>query len=212
MSDTSHINIYSNCGTDGLAVNSQILTFCLSGMNGTLATYRACEEVWRIAGLVWPYIWLRGTSTLLVTLIVLLRVLMVIQPLNYQDVHKAISRIGCIVAWVVSLLVSSTYFIVSLPGLYDLNIYNTFVGIVNHGLGTAPILLTVLLYAILLCSLNPQANRLAKSFAKMTHGIVIGLIVCNIPGLIYISYVGAMLRKGNSDDIFTSNTAVRIVG
>ena len=133
---------------------------------------------------------------------------MVIHPLSYQHVHILTSRICCIVAWVVPLFMSSTYFVVSLPGLYDLDTYITFVTIGKHGLVTAPFLLTVLLYAILLCSLNQEANLLVKSFAKMTHGIVIGLIVCNVPGLITMGYLSSRLVNGRSEHLFESTTVV----
>ena len=177
-------------------------------MNGTLEEYREREEVWRIGGVLWPYIWLRGTNFLLVTLTTLLRVLMVKHPLSYQHVHIATSRICCIVAWVGPLLISSIYFVVSLPGLYDLNTYIIFVGIGTHGIGTVPFLLTVLLYAILLCSLNPEENQLVKSFARMTHGIVTGLIVCNVPGLIIMGYLSSRLVNGRSEHLFESTTVV----
>ena len=204
-----------------LALNSRILTPYPLGIDGTLDMYRACGEVWKAAGMVMLCYIFGATSCFLVALIVLLRLLMVKWPLSYQSVHKSVSRNGCILIWVVPLLVSSTKFIVSLPVFYDANILKIFTGIENYGLMTAPILLTVLLYVMLLCSLKTQtAARITtheatitrmKALAKMTHGVVASLIVCNVPNLVYTAYVGALIGYGIDDDVFTSNVSVCIV-
>ena len=186
----------------------------LLGIDGTLDKYRKCDEVWRIAVIKFPACSISGTSSLLVALIVFLRLLMVRHPTSYESVLKPLSRIGCIVAWALPLLVSSTMFIVSLPPLYDINIYNTFVAIVNYGLLAAPILLTVVIYVMLLWSLNQQTsiaeatNTQMKALAKMTRGVVAGLIVCNVPGMLYLAYLVTMIGQGKGDDVFTSNIAV----
>ena len=92
--------------------------------------------------------------------------------------------------------------------------FDDFIAIENYGLLTAPIILTVLLYVVLLCSLKtPTAAHEAtitqlKALAKMTHGVVAGLIVCNVPGLMYNAYIGAMIGQGRGDDIFRSTTSV----
>ena len=176
--------------------------------------YRECDQVWRLAGMAWPGNSLCGTSSLLVALIVLLRLLMVKQPTNYRSIHKAASRIGCIFVWVFPLGVSSIKFIISLPPLYDANIYRPFLVIENFTIVTAPILLTVLLYAILLCSLNPQSSMnqatiaRVNALAKMTRGVVVGLLVCNVPGLLHLAHVLTMIGRGKKG-VLTSNTVVR---
>ena len=176
--------------------------------------YRYCDEVWRIAGIGSPTVALGASSSYLVALIVLLRLLMIQQPMNYGTAHKTVSRFGYILSWVLSLLVPSVKFIVSFPSLYDVNIYNTFVAIETYGLMTAPIILTILLYAVLLCFLNQQValsdaviSRM-KALAKMTHGVVAGLIVCNVPGLLIMAYLSSRLGQGRSEDLFASNTVV----
>ena len=164
-----------------------------------------------------PGVALTGTSGLLVSLIVLLRLLMLKLPLSYRSVHKQVSGIACIVAWVLPLLLSSITFIGALPPFYDVNVYNTFVTITNQLLVTFPILLTVLLYVMLMCSLNQQTSNnegtmtQMKALASMTRGVVVGLLICNVPGLLYLAYLINMQSKGRSDEFFTSNVAVRIV-
>ena len=201
-----------------------MLTLYLLGMDGRLAKYRGCDQVWIIAGISVPVNAFGASSSYLVALIVLLRLLMIKRPMNFQSSHKSVSRIGCIVIWVVSLLIPLTKFIVSLPVLYNAIIVDIFSAIQNYGLITAPILLTALLYGMLLCYLKTQRRahrntsldyqndqqiiRRMKALAKMTHGVVAGLIVCNVPGLIYNAYFGYMIGRGRGDDIFKSTISV----
>ena len=146
---------------------------------------------------------------------------MVTHPMTYESIHKAMSRIGCILIWVVSFLLPTIAFILSLPDLYDPNMYSTVVAIEVHALLTVPILLTVLIYVVLLCTVHRHAaaNKRTsnatsirmRALAKMTHGIVIGLIVCNVPGLIFFAYFTKMIEAGKINDVFKSIPAVRIV-
>ena len=183
-----------------------------------LERYRHCGEAWRIVGVYFFPHALTGSSSYLVTLIVLFRLLMVTQPLRYESVHEAMSRIGCITIWVLSLLLPAISLITSLPYFYDPNIYSAVIDIAVYGLVTVPILLTVIIYAILLFTVKRkriEGNRLSHStskrmraLAKMTHGIVIGLIVCNVPGLLFMAYFTITMEHGNIDDIFKSVAVV----
>ena len=119
-------------------------------MDGTLDKYIDCGEVWRMSGMGLPLAVVGATSTLFVTLIVLLRLIMVTRPMNYRSVHKKVSRIGCIVIWVVSLLIPSIEFILSLPQIYDVNAFRAF-STFRNAYFTVPVPLTILIYAILLC-------------------------------------------------------------
>ena len=209
--------MYINSYPEVLPLLDKILTPYLSGIDGTLAKYRECGEIWRAAGMVTPSYVFGATSSYLVALIVLLRLLMVKRPMSYQSIHKSVSRIGCIVIWVFSLLVSSVYFIVHLP-FFDASVREILNAIQNYGLLTTPILLTVVLYVMLICFLKTrtaagviwhEANiKRLKALAKMTHGVVAGLIICNVPGLMYNAYIAAMIRRGRGDDIFKSNISV----
>ena len=204
-------------------LDKRTLTPYLSGIDGTLDKHRECEELWRISIMKFPAGSFIGTSSLLVALIVFLRLLMVRHPMSYQRAHKPISRIGCTVAWAFPLLVSSTKLVVSLPSLYDFNLYNTFCMVVNYGLLVAPIMLTALVYVMLLCSLRQKSilnelvvgtsiadatNKRLKHLAKMTRGVVVGLIVCNVPGLAYSSYLVYRIWQEKSDKVFTWTFAV----
>ncbi len=112
-----------------------------SGIYGALDKNRNCDELWRNTGLLVPVIAFSGTSSYLVALIVLLRLLMLKQPMNYENVHQSVSRIGCITIWVFVLLICSVKFIVSLPFTFHRGLYGAMVKIENSGLLMAPILL-----------------------------------------------------------------------
>ena len=191
-----------------------MLTLYLLGMDGRLAKYRGCDQVWIIAGISVPVNAFGASSSYLVALIVLLRLQMIRRPMSYKRSHKTVSIAGCILIWVLSILVPSLQVIVSLPSLYDVNVYNKFVAIDTYGLLAAPILLTVLVYVMLQCSikqqvaLNDAVKRRKKALAKMTHGIVAGLIICNVPGLLIYAYFSSKLDQGRSENFFESNTAV----
>ena len=214
VSNTLHINIYSKSNIEGLPLNGRMLTLCLLGMDGRLDKYRDCNQVWIIAGISVPANALGSSSSYLVALIVLLRLQMIRNPFSYASTHKGISIAGCIIIWFLSILVPSLQVVVSFPSLYDVTVYNTFVAIDTYGLLTAPIVLTLLVYVILQYSIKQQVaindagKRKIKSLAKMTHGIVAGLIVCNVPGLLIMAYLTSRLDQGTSEELFESNSAV----
>ena len=204
-----------------LTLSSKTLISHESGLDGTLEKYRLCNERWRITGMNFFTHVFTGSGSLLVCLIVLLRLLMVRKPTNYEGIHESMSRTGCILIWVVSLLLPTIAFVLSLPDIYDPDIFNTMVNIEVHALLTVPILLTVLIYAVLLWTVHRHAGTESRvsnatrirmrAFAKMTHGIVIGLIVCNVPGLMFFAYFTKMIEEGKTNDVYKSLLAVRTV-
>ena len=166
-------------------------------MDGTLAKYRICNEEWRIILMVAPFLMGASISSYFVALIVLLRLLMIKRPMNFEDVHKVVTRIGCITIWVVVLLISFIHLLVSLSTPSDRSVHNAFVAIEQYGLVGAPILLTVIFYVMLFCTLDPQTATSSgtgtqmRQLVKMTYGVVIGLLVFNMPGLLYTVIMAA---------------------
>ena len=161
-------------------------------MDGTLEKNRSCEEIWRNVAIAIPGIVFCSTSNYLVALIVLLRLLTIKQPIGYKSLHEKVSRIGCMTIWASIFLFCSIWFILSLPSTFNPTVYNVIDNIKNIGLLVAPVILTVIFYAVLLCTLDPKTAacgataKQMKELAKMTYGVVIGLLVCNVPGLLYL--------------------------
>lgn len=140
-----------------------------------------------------PFVVFAGSSTCFVALIVLLRFLSIKNPMTYKTAHKKISRIGCIVIWCTSFLVPSIAFIFQLPSLFDPVVLTetTSYVIVGIVLGVFPTLLTIISYVASLYALkqktvsSDQARKTIKSTSRMFGGIVIGLVVCNVPGILF---------------------------
>ena len=153
-------------------------------------------------GLSLPHIVLSSSSSYLVALIVLLQLLLVKKPTNYETLHKRVCHIGCPLIWTVSLLIPSiAYLIVYFnPGVFKptgLFLYQF--------VATVPMLLTIVIYANLLSTLKQKTilndtqqtsiekqikahqTKRIKSLAKMLKGIVIALIICNLPGDVFHS-------------------------
>ena len=109
-------------------------------------------------------------------------------------------------------LICSVKFIVSLPFTFHDGLYGAMVKIESSGLLIAPVLLTVIIYVILLCTLSPQrassgaTSIRMRALIRMTHGVVIGLLVFNVPGLLYTLIV--MIAYGYD---MKSNIAVCII-
>ena len=184
------------------------------GMDGRRDKYQVCGQAWIISGISFPSWALAASSSYLVALIVLLRLMMIRKPMSYEGTHKTISIAGCIFIWVLSILVPSVQLIVSFPFLFDVDVYNTFIAIQTYGLLVAPITLTVFLYVMLQCSIKQRvalsdvATPQLKALSKMTHGIVAGLIICNVPGLLLLPYVISRLERETYEDVFESSTVV----
>ena len=184
------------------------------GMDGRRDKYQVCGQAWIITGISFPSWALAASSSYLVALIVLLRLMMIRKPMSYEGTHKTISIAGCIFIWVFSILVPSVQLIVSFPSLFDVDVYNTFVAIQTYGLLVTPITLTVFLYVMLQCFIKKQvalADAVAqqmKVLSKMTHGIVAGLIICNVPALLLMRYVSSRLGKETYEDVLESSIVV----
>ena len=145
--------------------------------------------------------------------------------MHYQNVHKKVSRIGYIVIWMVSLLIPLIKFILTLPQVnVSYGVMFIFMIIESFGLVALPTLLTIMLYGILLCYINRHTTTAEgtimkqpstettknqmKALAKMTHGVVVGVIFCNVPGLIFGAYAFTMWGQARGEELFKSNIEV----
>ena len=184
-------------------------------MDGTLKQYKDCGESWKTAGVTFPLRVLTGSSSYLVLLIVLLRLLAVKRPMDYELTHKKVSHIGCMLIWTISLLLPLLDFLLTLPSVYNSKVYGAAAGFQFLVFFIGPTISTVIIYGLLLCTLTPEttineatASRM-KGMAKMTRGIVIGLLVCNVPGIIFNIYLIMTVLQGREYETFNSPVAVR---
>ena len=206
--------MHSKSDVEGLILNIRMLTPYQLGMHGRRDKYEVCDQAWIITGISFPSWVFAASSSYFVALVVLLRLMMIRKPLSFEGTHKTVSIAGCIFIWVLSILVPSVQLIVSFPFLFDVDVYNTFIAIQTYGLLVAPITLTVFLYVMLQCSIKQRvalsdvATPQLKALSKMTHGIVAGLIICNVPALLLMRYVSSRLGKETYEDVLESSTLV----
>ena len=166
--------------------------------------------------MTYPTLVLSGSSSFLVSLIVFLRFLSIKRPIGFETTHKKVSHIGSILIWSFCLLVSSTIFVLTVPGIYHKNIYFVAIGVEVHVIYTFPIITTVIIYVILLYTLKQQSdtamsevtNRRLRSMANMTKGVVAGVIVCHVPLILWVHY-WLQGYQGNSDAVFKSTFGVK---
>ena len=125
--------------------------------------------------------------------------------MSYEDKHEKVGRISTISIWSLSLIVPSIIFIVSLPDMYSLEVW---IGMRIFGfqvLQTIPLFSTTVMYVRLLYILkktkdvNEATNKKKKSMAKMIQGVVICLVICNLPTMIWILWWGEMLKQGTEE-------------
>ena len=144
-----------------------------------------CNQHLREFGVLLPFMVFGCTSAYLIVLIVLLRLLSIKRPMKFDTVHKQISRIGCPIIWAYSLIAPTIVVALSTCSFFDPRA--AFLAVYQIG-GTIPVLLTIIIQTILLCTLRKTTTmsdvtgRHIKAMENMTKGMVIALIIFNVPG------------------------------
>ena len=149
-----------------------------------------------------------------VALVVLLRLLAVRKPLETQTLHKKIGCIGSIICWVFPLFANLIPPTICLTFLDDkvarIIIYYT-VFILTHGV---PILSVIIIYTFLLYTLkqtksaNESDSKRKRSLAMMIKGIVICVVVFNVPYIAWMTYFAVLYKDGRESEAFTTNCGV----
>ena len=80
---------------------------------------------------------------------------------------------------------------------------------------TLPIFVTVMIYLNLLWILRKTAASKTtsirkKSLARMVRGVVVGLLICNLPYIAWVGYIGALAKKGRFGDAFNTPFGVTL--
>ena len=154
-----------------------------------------------------------SSSCLHVAFLVLLRVLAVTKPLGYEDIHKKLRHIILGTIWILSICVCI------LPVISERFhvewLYTFSRGLVLHGLHTVPIIAIIILYVIFFYTIHKSVastnqelrtsgiqmrtsrfRAMAKSRQmKMMKGVVVCLVVCYVPYLIWWEYNMTVCEK-----------------
>ena len=158
------------------------------------------------------------TSAYLIVLIVLLRLLSIKRPMKFDTAHKQISRIGCPIIWAYSLIAPTIVVALSTCSFFDPRA--AFLAVYQIG-GTIPDLLTIIIQTILLwtlrktTTLSDEVDRRIKLMEKMITGMVIALIIFNVPGHIvyyfnayYLNERRKTLAMEGKNDTFEADVRV----
>ena len=157
--------------------------------------------------LLFPVYVLQGASCYLVALIVLLRLLSLKQTSG--TTLERLSNVISISIWITLLLISSIGFGLSFVHHKTFVIYR---GIAFHIFFSLPILSTIIMYGVLLYKLKQETRTISTqlrdlridtstdniytSTAKLTKGVVICMLVCNVPFILWMQYLGVKYQKG----------------
>ena len=171
----------------------------ITGQNGNLSKFWKTEEEWKIRLAYMCFYTFQIASCYFVALIVFLRMTMVRNPTGFKAFHKKITMPSCISIW---LLVVVLY---SAPAIYlqshvinNINITNVIITVRLHTGVTLPILFSILINVYLRIYLNQsktpainfkrnkQNNK--SSFRKLIKGLVIWLVICNTPFIVWRHY------------------------
>ena len=77
-----------------------------------------------------------------------------------------------------------------------------------------PVIATVIIYGMLLYTLKKQTSitertrKRTRSMSKMTQGVVIAVIVCNVPLMLWAQYWIVMRKQGNDEAVFETTIGV----
>ena len=209
--------------------NSMFLIFYLSDLNGTSDAFGAKQEYIKVYAMAFPAYVLLGSSCYLRALLVLLRLLAVKRPMNFETAHQKISRIGSIIVWTFSLLVYLLIFGLYLPSNLKRIIILTCHFIALYIFDLVPVLSTMIMYVMFLRALKidtianlnrksgtsvrtSDATMLRKrSLAKMTRGVAVCLAICNLPFIAWFHYDVWMLKQNQDYSVNNSVSAVKFL-
>ena len=176
------------------------------------------EGDWFFNCLMFLAIQLTSSSYCFVGLIVFLRLQAVKWPMNYQMLHEKISHVGSIVIWCFPVVVNAPLVIMNLPGVYNLNAVRWTTIILLHVTHSIPILVTVIIYGMLLYTLrqphsdaNCASNPLKKSLSRLIQGVVVCLVVLNLPYIAWAQNLAVLWMENRQGESFTTNDGVKII-
>ena len=201
------------------------MLFYQSAWNGEMQRMRKNVENWgvfKLNGILFFSNVCTGSSCYFVALVVFLRLLTVKRPASYESMHEKLSRFGSFTIWGFSLVVWSLPLIASCPSVYDRNLYLATNFISFHVTHTIPILATVIMYFVLLWvlkktpELSSSSSKKKKQLMTMVRGVVVGLLICNLPYIAWVGYIGAKAKdpvKGDKEfeKVFTTGFGVKLI-
>ena len=142
---------------------------------------------------------LETTSILHVTLLVFLRLLAVIEPMTYKEMHIKFRHTSIVVIWIMSIVVQTLALITQKFTSSAFFYYRYFMLYVFH---TFPIFCVIIMYFVLIHNLKKRnrgmdimvdksrhfADSMNKKMTTVVKRIVLALLICYIPFLTWEQY------------------------
>ena len=97
------------------------------------------------------------SSILHVTVLVFLRLLAILKPLSYSEVHAKVRRLAILMIWIISI--TARYSIVPTQCFKIRSVYLHYMHIIFHCLHTIPVMCIALMYAKLVCVIQQKRNE-----------------------------------------------------
>ena len=148
-------------------------------------------------------------------LIVFLRLRSIKHPMTFQDTHKKLSSIVSATIWIGLSVLGLIYLAMSFPPFYNKTVYVIGWIFAIYILMVFPILLTIIMYGVLLYTLkkgtsSTHLSRKKKTMAKLSQRVVVCLVVCNVPYIVWVHYLGAKYPDGRyTENVLNTNYGVR---
>ena len=190
-----------------------------SAFDGTSEEFKRAGKQWKVDAILFPVYVLQGSSCYLVGLVVLLRLLSVKHPMTFSTTHKKLSKVISVTIWIALSVIFAVMLILSFL-YHKLNAIQeqayVIVGIIAfHIYFSLPILSTIVMYGALLYTvgqkkgtISTQLQETKKSTAYLTKWVVICLLVCNIPWMLWVFYVGLKYPSGGAANVFDTTFGV----
>ena len=164
-----------------------------------------------------------GASCYLVALIILLRCLALLKPMEFENFHIKLTTIAVPVIFVFVVLTALSpttictkmFTTTTFPKDYK-NWYGASINIVYNITISVPVGLITILYIVKLCILKPNHNEKEsankaekrKSFEKMIHMVVVGTFLCYVPFIVHKHMVVHSITKDCTQGLYGSTGKV----
>ena len=135
--------------------------------------------------------------------------------MSFETSHIKYGRIGSATILGYCLLIPSFTFVLTAPSIYDQKLYTLANMVQFHLIYTIPITGTLIMYGLLIYALKKKkrvseaVNLRLKAMARMTQGIVIGLVVCNVPLILWTQVYLVKMMQCKKDEFINSGFGVK---
>ena len=135
--------------------------------------------------------------------------------MSFETSHIKYGRIGSATILGYCLLIPSFTFVLTAPSIYDQQLYTLANMIQFHLIYTIPITGTLIMYGLLIYALKKKkrvseaVNLRLKAMARMTQGIVIGLVVCNVPLILWTQVYLVKMMQCKKEEFINSGFGVK---